>query len=392
MKHFMALVKLQRYQVMRLILILTGILFSTTVFSQINGEAAESKQYFIISGSVGSGHLLPTNPFVKGDNLQTKPIENFRFYSLKALWQNPGYTAWQRVYKGPYYGFGLAMGDFDNPREVGYPVSYYGIFGIPVKRWKKMEVFTEFQFGLTSNWVHYDSVSNPKNIVIGGGLTVHLDVALKMHYNVSSRFDLGAGISFIHFSNGGFERPNRGFNIYSPFAEIRYRFTKRPDYQHIEKPNRINMSHDLYFMLGYGDHQLVEHELDTNYFAIAGLSAIYFNQISNACRVGVGTDINYWLGLSANPDGTMGNQTLDNLTIGFILQPEMIIDRLTLVGGVGIYARHLQYGNFNQTYQRLGVRFDVYKNCSFGINVRAINFMLAEFLEFNVGYRIRWRK
>jgi hypothetical protein len=40
----------------------------------------------------------------------------------------------------------------------------------------------------------------------------------------------------------------------------------------------------------------------------------------------------------------------------------------------------------------LGVRYDIYRNISLGVNVRAVNFMLAEFLEFNVGYRIKWEK
>ncbi|MBK7175570.1 MAG: hypothetical protein IPH84_20665 [Bacteroidales bacterium] len=66
----------------------------------------------------------------------------------------------------------------------------------------------------------------------------------------------------------------------------------------------------------------------------------------------------------------------------------MIVGKLTLLGGVGIYARHLNYGNFKQTYQRLGARFEIYNQWSLGVNVRAINFMLAEFLEFNLGYRL----
>ena len=145
-------------------------------------------------------------------------------------------------------------------------------------------------------------------------------------------------------------------------------------------------------MLGYGDHQLNEHELDSNYFAVGGLSVIYFTQLSNAFRLGGGIDLNYWWGLNANPDGTIGPRTLENLSIGLMAQPELIIDRLTLAGGFGIYASHLHYGNFQQSYQRLGIRYDLYKNWSLGINVRAVNFMLAEFLEFNMGYRLRWMK
>jgi hypothetical protein len=143
-------------------------------------------------------------------------------------------------------------------------------------------------------------------------------------------------------------------------------------------------------MMRYGNHQLVEHEMDTNYFAIAGISAIWQKKVSNAFRIGTGCDLNYWMGLTAKPDGSMGKRDFRNLTAGIILQPELIIDKLTLVGGIGIYGLHLKHGNFKKPYQRLGARFDLYRNLSLGVNVRSINFMLAEFLEFNLGYRITY--
>ncbi len=363
-------------------------------FSCVAQDATSIKkqQFFSLSTAYGIGNVIPTSPFVMGDNLNGKPIDKYQYLSVKALWQNPGYTHWQRVYRSPYYGVGLSLGDFFNSKEVGYPLSLYGILGVPIKRWRKIEVFSEFQFGMTGNWKYYDSISNPKNIVIGGGHTVHLDVGFKLIYNIDRHFDLGAGCSFIHFSNGGFERPNRGFNIYSPNLELKYRFAARPDYRVVPKANKLKKSHNLLIMLGYGDYQLVKHELDTNYFAFAGISLIYLNQLTNAFRLGGGTDLNYWWGLNANPDGTYAGYSFDNITVGLIIQPEFMISKLTLVGGVGVYAHHKDYGSFKQLYQRLGVRFDVYKNYSVGINIRAINFMLAEVLEFNFSHRFQWEK
>ncbi len=319
-------------------------------------------------------------------------MDHYQAFTVKALWQNPGHKDWQKIYKGPYYGVGFTVSDFYNPQEVGKPLSLYGILGIPIKRWEKLELYTEFQFGLAWNWIFYDSITNPKNIVVGGSMTVHLNIGVNAFYPITKNLDLGAGFNFAHFSNGGFERPNRGFNIYTASLELKYHILGRPDTRSIKSPGRMERSNDLYFMLGYGDHQLDEHELDTNYYAIGGISIIYFTQLSNAFRLGYGTDINYWWGLNAKPDGTIGPRTAENFTLGLLLQPELIIDKLTLVGGFGVYALHLNYGNFQQTYQRLGVRYDVYKNISVGVNVRAVNFMLAEFLEFNLGYRIRWMK
>ena len=365
------------------------VLIANVVSSQ---TSPEKKQYLSISSNYAFGNILQTTDFVKGDNLMGEPMKNYQSISLKALWQNPGYTDWQKVFRSPYYGFGISYSDFFNPREVGNPISIYGVLGIPVKRWKQLSLYSEFQFGYTFNWIRYDSITNPKNLVIGGGMTVHLNLGFNAYYAISKHLDLGAAVSFIHFSNGGMERPNRGFNLYAPSLELKYHFRSKPDYKLLPKAERLTRSNDLYFMLGYGNHQLVEHELDTNYFAIGGISILYSNQLSNAFRLAYGVDVNYWWGLNARPDGTIGPRTLDNFTLGWIVQPEIIIDRLSLVGGIGIYMTHLNYGNFQQTYQRLGVRYEIYKSFSLGFNVRAINFMLAEFLEFNMGYKIKWLK
>jgi len=360
--------------------------------SQPEPEISKYKNYLSISANYQYGDILPTTDFARGDNISGKPLKQYQSFTIKMLWQNPGYADWQKVYRGPYYGAGITISDFNDPVEVGNPISLFGVLGIPIIRWQKLEIYSEFQFGIAANWKHYDPVSNPRNLVIGGGMTVHLNIGLNAFYPISKNFDLGAGLNFIHFSNGGFERPNHGFNICAPFVELKYHIAGRPDVRSVKSPGRLARSNDLYFMVSYGDQQLPDHELDTNYFAVAGLSVIYFTQFTNAFRLGYGADMNYLLGLTALPDGRIGPQGVKNLTLGLILQPEFIIGKLTLVGGIGIYAVHQEFGNFRQPYQRLGVRYDIYKNISLGVNIRGIKFYCAEFLEFNLGYKIKWMK
>jgi len=361
--------------------------------SQTDSANQKKKNYSFLSLNYSNGTIMSTNDFVEGENQYGEPMVNYQSATLKFGWQNPGYTNWQKVHNAPYYGLGFYVGDFYNPEEVGYPMAAFGFLGIPIKRWKKLEIYSEFQFGVAFNWTHYDSITNPNNIAIGGGLTVYLDIGVNATYAINKNLDLGLGFNFTHFSNGGFERPNRGFNIYSPTIKVNYHLAGRPDVRNIEKPPKdLVKSNDLYFMLGYADYQINEHEMDSNYYALAGLGIYYSFQHSNAFRSGPGIDFNYDFGLSALPDGTPGPHGWDNVIIGLIYTPELIIDRLSLVGGIGIYAKHYQYGNFKQTYQRLGAKFLITENISAGVNVRAINFMLAEYLEFNIGYRIRWKR
>ena len=363
-------------------------------FSQGDSIAIHNKQYTFLSINYHDGDVLPTNDFVSGLNVSSYPIDFYRSLSLKFGWQNPGYKDWQKIYRGPYYGGGLYIADFHNQDEMGYPNAAFGFLGIPLIRYEKFEIYTEMQFGMAWNWTHYDSILNPYNLAIGSGLTVYLDVGVNAFYPITKNLNLGVGYSLTHFSNGGFERPNRGLNLSSPSVELKYYFNSRPNTREIEKPpKKMERSNDLYLMLGYGDHQMVEHELDSNYFSISGIGAYYSVQMGNGFRSGVGIDLNYLMSLSAYPDGTLGARgSWDNLTVGLIVAPEMIVGRLSIITGIGIYAKHSKYGDFKQTYQRAGMKFHLTENISAGMNVRAVNFMLAEFLEFNVGYRFKWER
>jgi len=374
-------------------LIILLIIIPFISIAQSGSTGIKKKQYPFLSLNYHYGGIIPNNDFVRGVNMFGEPMTRYQSVSLKLGWQNPGYTEWQRIYKGPTYGIGFLVGDLFNPVELGYPMALYGFFGIPVLRIKKLTFFTEFQFGFAWNWQHYDEIENPNNIAVGSDLTLYVDVGLNAFYPITKNLDLGLGVSFTHYSNGGFERPNRGLNLYAPSIELRYHINGRADVRNIEKvPKGLKKGHDMYIMLGYGDYQITEHEFDTNYYALGGLGVYYRIQHTNAFRSAFGVDFNYLFGLTALPDGTPGPQGWDNVTVGFIYMPELVIDRLTLTGGIGIYAKHHQYGDFKQTYQRLGASFRITENISAGINVRAVDFMLAEFLEFTVGYRIRWKK
>ena len=239
--------------------------------SQSDSSATKKKNYPFVSFNYHYGNIMQTNDFIRGENQYGEPMKRYQSGSLKIGWQNPGYADWQKVYHGPTYGVGFYVGDLSNPEEIGYPMALYGFFGIPIVRLNKFELYTEFQFGLAWNWQHYDSISNPNNIAIGSGLTVYLDIGLNAYYPITKNLDLGLGLSFTHFSNGGFERPNRGVNLVAPSIELKYHINGRPDVRNIEKaPKDLEKSNDLYFMLGYGDHQLNEHEFDSNYYAVAG--------------------------------------------------------------------------------------------------------------------------
>jgi hypothetical protein len=360
-------------------------------YSQTETILVPSQSHKSISASYQYGNVIQTTSFLQGDNLIGIPIDKYQSFTLKMLWQNPGYTDWQKVFRAPYYGAGMTIGDLNDPIEIGYPISFFGIFGIPVKRWEKLELYSEFQFGLAINWNYYDPVCNSKNINIGTDFTFHVNFGMNAYYPISKKLDLGAGISFIHFSNGGIERPNKGFNIYGPKIELKYHLNDKINRESIQHPERLEHSNDLFFMLSGSKFQPAEFELGSYYFGLGGFSMIYFTQFSNAFRLGYGADFNCWRLSNALPHYSSQQKELKT-SLGIILQPEIIIDKLTLVFGLGAYVLHEKFGSFKQLYERLGFRYELYKNISVGLNVRGWDFYRAEYMEFNLGYRIRWIK
>jgi len=360
-------------------------------YSQTDTDPVKSKNYRSISLNYQNGYIVPLSDFIKGDNLLGKPLNSYQSYAFKWIWQNPGYSNWQKVFHVPYYGVGLTIGDFDDPKEIGYPVSLFGIFSIPIKRWKKLELYSEIQYGLSGNWKYYNPVTNPKNLVVSGYFTFHASAGINAFYPVSKKIDLTGGVGFYHFSNGGLKRPNlKGFNIWNPTLGIKYYLDDRPNVSNVKSPDNLKHYNDLFIIVSGGPFQSAKDELDPTYYFMRGLSIIYFTQISNALRLGIGSDLNDWYVLNTLPTNKGGFPIGANWSLGFILQPEIIIDRLSLIFGLGVYASHIDFGCFKQIYQRWGIRYEFYKNLSAGLNLRAFEFKTAEYMEFCLGYRFRW--
>ena len=371
-------------------------LFGLFLFASINAypqsvDVLDKKNHRSISVSYLKGDVITNTKFLRGDNLIGMPIDKFQSVAIKMLWQNPGYYDWQKVYRAPYFGAGISLSDLYDRLELGYPISVFGVLGIPVKRWNKVEIFSEFQFGLALNWKCYHPLYNPKNMNIGADFSFHTNCGIGVSYSLSKKLDIGAGVNFVHFSNGAIERPNKGINIYGSSVELKYYLDDRIRRESIKLPGRLERSNDLFFMVRGSRFQLIETELSVDYYGLGGFSLIYFTQLSNAFRFGYGADFDCWKLINPLPDDDLSRRELKK-SLGLILHPEFIFDKLTLVAGLGIYASHPKFGYFKQIYQRLGVRYEFYKSVSLGLNVRGRDFYRAEYMELNLGYRIRWMK
>jgi hypothetical protein len=67
----------------------------------------------------------------------------------------------------------------------------------------------------------------------------------------------------------------------------------------------------------------------------------------------------------------------------------LAINRLSLIIQPGFYLYRTKYGERSPaTYQRIGIKYNILKDISLGINMHAYYFSIADYIEWTIGYRL----
>lgn len=159
-------------------------------------------------------YILPTNPFIKGDNARQQPVRRAFSTHLRYGFQFSPSSALGRLYPYAYQGIGLSYTAFDNARELGRPVAVYAFQGSRIAGvGSKLSVDYEWGFGASFGWKHYDPVTNPYNEVVGSSINAFLNLGILLHWRFLPGWLATAGIDITHYSNGSTHYPNAGINM-----------------------------------------------------------------------------------------------------------------------------------------------------------------------------------
>jgi hypothetical protein len=365
-------------------------------------DTTKKKFDFTILAFYQQGKVLPTNDFVKGDNIMHIPINSFRAVSLQFFKQTAGEKLWEQLYGFPRFGISIYNARFIDAKEIGNPIAVYGSLGIPLFRVKNFSLFTNVGFGLTFNWESYGE--DRFNIALGAEESVYIDLGPSIEYKINKSLLIDVGISFTHFSNGNLKSPNFGLNTFAPKLSFGYNFN-RPDkgfkYQIVPA---FKKKSDIFISLYGGLENILYygHDVDSVtknkgvYYPTYGFSGTYNRQVSYKSKFGIGLMVDY-LG-AAHSSIKAINGKLEDIDaslrkgIEFSVYPsyELLIDRLSLLIQPGFYLYRTKYkGRSPGFYQRIGIKYDVIKNLSMGINLRAYDFQTSQFIEWTMAYRLK---
>lgn len=353
-----------------------------------------------ILGYYQNGYVFPTNSFLRGQNEEHRVIRNYQALSIQFLKQTSGEQPWEYLYNRPYYGFGIYGAAFTHSKEIGKPIALYGILGIPIYRRNGLLLNYTFGFGIAFDWESYGE--NHYNVALGAEQSVYIDAGIDLSYLFESglQFNIGSGLT--HFSNGALKKPNLGVNLFSPRIGIGFNFDKKRASAIVPFIPEFKPQTEYVLALYTGFKNVLYTGTDVAssvadkgvYYSTYGLSATCNRHITFKSKIGFGAMVDY-MG-AANASIKVVNGKLDDqdaslnkgIELSVFPSYELVVHKLSLLIQPGLYLYRAKYdGRTPSTYQRLGLKYNILHNVSVGINIRAYNYYISDFIEWNISYR-----
>lgn len=391
--------------------IVTSVFTSLFILSSINLYAQDEpvdvqKRNKFIGATWQAGTVLPTNDFVKGENASGEPIDYYQSFRLEFGWQTMGDKLWEQINGLPHFGIGFYAVDFFNSTELGTPSALYGFFAGPIKSFRRWSIDYQLGLGLTYNWQPYNADLNPYNYAIGSYKTVYIDAGVVADIPLGKHFNMQYGFSFTHFSNGASSLPNLGINLAATKIGLKYNFGKqRPEIKDWKIP-KYDDDNEFFFAVSFGSKQ-IEYDtsrpgLDQRYYDVnylmTTLSFVYHRQLNHSIKVGGGLDLSYdgTLSAVAYVNGVTNEPVelpfSDKIGLGVMGSFEWVIARMSVLLQPGYHViRKEVKGQTPPLYQRAGVKYHIFPNTFAGIYIKAYNFSVADYIEWTIGHRIKWK-
>ncbi len=349
-----------------------GIL-AITIFSNLNLFAQKN---FFISANCQYGVLLPHHHsfyyFING---------KITAFELQAGIHTFGEKNWHSQYNYPDLGVGLFYSSLNNNQTLGNVTALYYFINGKIFNLKKIGLNYDVGLGIARSSAPFDINTNLYNIAIGSKHNAFIRLGTGVYYNISEKLKFKTGIKFSHYSNGAFETPNKGINIFTINASITYSFNSNNPEKIIVAPRNIQ-KHHFYTTYSAGVHEVAQP--NGNKYFVSSLALDYVYKPKNKSGFGIGGDIIYD---SANKiiKQTELQSQVSKVFYGDIHAGYYLFFGKTLVGlQVGPYVVRPSVGI--GVFSRLVFKYNITRNVFVNLSLKTY-FSNADFIEFGVGYK-----
>ncbi len=396
-----------------LLLFCLSMLFVTRLLSQSSTDSAfNSRPYIYQLGIEGRpGYIFRINPFLKGENMDGQPIKLLYSTHLKYSFQFQPTSYVNKIYRGVYQGIGLSHYNFGNSVEIGNPIALYLFQGATIAQFSpRLSLNYEWNFGLSAGWKPYDKESNPNNGMIGSKLNAYMNANFYLKQRLSTKFDLIAGGTLTHFSNGNTRFPNAGLNAVDAKVGLVYNLNgndRKLSSLLSHTPLLINkfpkhISTDVVLFGSWRNKGLLFNDTplaSPDTYHVFGFNVNPMYNMNYNLRFGLSLDGVYDSSANvytedyivsaggANPGYTFYKPSIEKqLALGISARGEYVMPYFTV--GLGIGTNVLHGGeDFKGLYQILALKIEVTRSSFIHIGYNLKDFKEPNYLMLGIGYR-----
>jgi hypothetical protein len=346
-------------------------------------------------------YVFETNPFSLSEAPADKQIRSAPSITIEMGRQTDGSRDWHHLYGMPSYGFGVSLASPGNGSQISRPVDAYTFFSWPFARLsERVQVTTDFGMGISWNWKAFNQQTNSYTTVLGSNMNARIDWGFYLRYIMTPQTSLYAGVDYTHRSNGGTRQPDQGINVIGPSVALRYNLGPERRQSAIKEPPPFLPAWEFVIGGAGGLKDVVEktHPDLRHDFGAFDVTAGLQRHFYRYGKIAAGTDVTYDGATGARVDFLNGVSVqrragpAERLSMGLYGGYEHLIGRFSAIVQVGYnVANGSEEPERPRLYERYGWRYQ-FNDRFFGtMAVRAIKDHKADFVEFGVGYKTRWR-
>jgi hypothetical protein len=337
----------------------------------VSGQSDTVLTFYKVTLEPQYGFITPHNNSMK--YLVRKPVWGADWVVFR---RTAGNRMWHRYYRKPSVGLGLHYMNLGNPEYFGHAFAVFASTGFHFTEKEDGFVYL-INYGFSYLSKRFDASDNYYNIAIGSHVNVFLKVSLGYQAEIN-HVSIRPYISFIHYSNGSFHKPNLGINILNAGLTAGLPVKKRYDYPCYGPITEHPGSYAFSLISGIAFHQKDP--------PLSPVYAVYVLRLeaeriySRKHSWGGGIDYSHDRAILFQKDYPEHNPS----RVGAYLHYSSFFGKFTFSAqsGVYIYDKYIHNG---PVFTRLGLSYKVWKNLRTCVFLKS-HFFVADFIEFSVRY------
>ncbi len=325
-----------------------------------------------------AAHYKEMRPYTSG----TKPA-----FEVMVGHRKNSFQAFNRIYNYPSIGLGLYRGSPGSRDVIGNATAAFMFMEFAMLEKPKYSSRVKYAFGLAHFSRYFDSITNPLNQAVGAPITAYVNLNLSTHFNYNKSLDLILGLGLTHFSNGAYQMPNLGLNLYDINAGIRYHLNPRETLPRFDKKKMMVIYKPLLRLQAIATAGIMQIDYDPAYYVVSDLSLNLTVQSQFKTRGGIGFDLFYNQYTKRMLQQEVNDYLLLNSLRGGIYGAfEFDFSRLAVVYNVGFYVFY-KADPVKPMYQKVILRYMLNERLFATMALKAHR-NKAEYTQFGLGYTI----